>query len=124
MAQQFSKTDQKRISFLSVFATLEGDYDQSLQVIEQMESDGFFDQGNSSSRSSGRSGRSSGRASSSRSSNRGRSGGFDGKMKDPDGPPTDAQVRKVLSLTDDYGEDELYDMSKQDVSNLIQDLLD
>lgn len=121
---QFDITGQKRITFLSVYSTLEGDYDAALEVVGQMESDGFFDEGKApASRSSGRSGTSNKRTSSSKSSKRG-SSGFSGELRNPDGPPTDPQVRKVLSLTDDYTEDELYDMTKQEVSDLIQDLLD
>jgi len=119
MAQQFSKTDQKRITFLSVFATLEGDYDSALQTVEQMEADGFFE-GNSGSRSSGRSERSCGRGSSSRSSSRSSGGG--GGMRDPDGPPTEKQVNAVLKFTDDYNDSELWDMSKKQVSELIDEL--
>lgn len=118
---ELTQTTQKRITFLSVFQTLEGDYDASIGIVEQLEADGFFDSGKSSSRSSGRSERSGGRASSSRPSNRG-GGGNSGGMRDPDGPPTDKQVATVLKNTDDYTEDEVYDMTKVDVSNLIDDL--
>ncbi len=118
---ELTQTTQKRITFLSVFQTVEGDYDEAIGVVEQLEKDGFFDSGNSGSRSSGRSERSSGRGSSSRSSSRG-GGGSSGGMRDPDGPPTDKQVATVLKNTDDYTEDEVYDMTKEDVSNLIDDL--
>jgi len=116
---ELTPTTQKRITFLSVFDTLEGDYDESISIVEKLEEDGFFDKGKSASRSSGRSERSDRRGSSSKSSNR---GGGGGGMRDPDGPPTDKQVDTVLKNTDDYTEDELYDMSKQEVSNLIDDL--
>ena len=43
-------------------------------------------------------------------------------MRDPGGPPTEKQVATVLKNTDDYTEDEVWDMSKEDVSNLIEDL--
>ncbi len=43
-------------------------------------------------------------------------------MRDPDGPPTDKQVATVLKNTDDYTEDEVWDMTKEKVSNLIDDL--
>lgn len=116
---ELTPSTQKRITFLSVFQTLEGDYDESISVVERLEEDGFFDKGKSSGRSSGRSGRSDKRGSSSRSSGR---GGGGGGMRDPDGPPTDKQVATVLKNTDDYTEDEVYDMSKQEVSELIDDL--
>ena len=122
---EFDLTTQKRISFLSVFAALdEGPdrYDEALHIVGLMVDDGFFS-GNSPSQSSGRKPRSGGRGSPSRSSNRGSSGGFSGEMRDPDGPPTDKQIGKVLSLNDDYSWDEVADMSKLEVSNLIEDLL-
>ncbi len=115
----FSPADKKRITFLSVFATLEGDFDDAHGVIEQLEEVGYFDAPKGRP-SRGRNERSSGRGSSSRSSNR--SGGGGGGMRDPDGPPTDKQVATVLKNTDDYTEDEIWDMTKEDVSNLIEDL--
>jgi len=116
---EWTAATQKRVTFLSVFDTLEGDYDESISVVERLEEDGFFDKGKSSGRSSGRNKRSDRRGSSSGWSGRGAGGGG---MRDPDGPPTDKQVDTVLKNTDDYTEDELYDMSKQEVSNLIEDL--
>jgi len=110
---ELSAATQKRITFLSVFQTLEGDYDASIDIVEKLTEDGFFDKGKSSSRSSGRNERSGGRGSSSRQST---------GMRDPDGPPTDKQVKTVLKNTDDYEEDDLYDMTKEEVSNLIDDL--
>ena len=44
-------------------------------------------------------------------------------MRDPDGPPTDPQVKKVLYESNDYDEDDLYDMTKQQVSDIIEDLV-
>ena len=44
-------------------------------------------------------------------------------MRDPDGPPTEKQVGKVMFETDDYTEDDLYDMTKQQVSDIIEDLV-
>lgn len=139
MANQFSKTDQRRITFLSLLSSaasmaaagdmLPGDtYSQAGDWLAQMEDDGFFEAEVRSERpptrrpSSGRSAGSRRPASSSRQSSGG-NGGFSGNMRDPSGPPTDKQVAKVFSLTQDYTEDELYDMTKADVSALIEDLL-
>jgi hypothetical protein len=114
---QLSKTDQKRISFLSIYATLDGDYDASLEVLEQMDKDGLFDSGNSSGRSSGRSGRSGGRGSGSKSSKRSSGGG------NPQGEPTQKQVDFAIRLgaLDDYSEDDLWEMTRGELSNLIED---
>ncbi len=115
----FTKADQKRVTFLSIYKTLEGDYDEATSVVKRLEEDGFFDKGKSGGRSSGRNGRSDKRGS---GSSRGKGGGGGG-MRDPDGPPTDKQVATVLKNTDDYTEDELYDdMTKKEVSELIDDL--
>ena len=127
MAQNFSKTDIRRITFLSLHQGHRGDYDAALADLERMEAEGFFDTEVSPSfaRPNGRSGRP---ASGSRSGNSGRgrdsqrSGGYSGQMRDPDGPPTDKQVDLLLDLTDDYTEREVRDMTKQEVSNLINDL--
>jgi hypothetical protein len=116
---ELSLTTQKRITFLSVFQTLEGDYKAATETVASLEEDGFFDAGKPSRPSRGRNETSNNRGSSSRQSNRG--GGGQG-MRDPDGPPTDKQVTTVLKNTDDYSEDELYDMTKEEVSNLIDDL--
>ena len=37
-------------------------------------------------------------------------------------PPTEKQVDAILNFTDEYDEDELFDMTKEEVSNLIEDL--
>ena len=131
MAGQCSITDQKRITLLSLTssaATLGGadlaeTYAEAKGVLDLMEKDGFFE-GNEStpsakpSRTSGRQG------SSSRNGNRGRDRqGGGGGMKDPDGPPTDKQVAFLLKQTNDYTEDEVWDMTKKEVSDLIDDLV-
>ncbi len=124
---EMTPTTQKRITFLSVFDTLEGDYDASIGIVEQLEEDGFFDKGKSRGRSSERSERSGGRDSGSRSSNRGggRGRGGGGKMRDPDGPPTQKQVDTVLKYgDDDFTEDELWDMSKEEISEIIEDMFE
>ncbi len=126
MAEMTPETE-KRITFLSVFTTLEGDYDASIGIVEQLEEDGFFTKGKSRGRSSGRSERSDNRDSGSRSSNRGggRGRGGGGKMRDPDGPPTQKQVDTVLKYgDDDFTEDELWDMSKEEISEIIEDMFD
>lgn len=130
-----SKTEVKRISFLSLLNSAaiweasrlesQGPYEIAQDWLAQMEDDGFMAEEAGASRptrgSGGRNGTSSGRGSSSRSSNRG--GGGSGGMRDPNGPPTDKQVNLVLSRSDDYTEDDLYDMTKKEVSDLIEDLL-
>ncbi len=124
---EWTPATQKRVTFLSVFETLEGDYDASVGIVEQLEEDGFFDKGKSRGRSSERSERSGGRDSGSRSSNRGggRGRGGGGKMRDPDGPPTQKQVDTVLKYgDDDFTEDELWDMSKEEISEIIEDMFD
>lgn len=127
-----SKTEVKRISFLSLLnsaaiATPDNAYDTATDWLAQMEEDGFMAEEAGSSRptrgSGSRSGTSNGRGSGSRSSRSGGRSGGGGQMRDPDGPPTDKQVRLVLGRTDDYSEDELYDMTKAEVSDLIEDLL-
>ena len=126
---QFTKTEVRRITFLSLLnsAVHTGDddpYEYAQQWLARMESDGFFDEEVGSSRptqrSGGRNGYSNGRGSSGRSSRSGNNRG--GGMRDPDGPPSDKQVAFVLKLTDEYSEDELYDMTKKQVSDLIEDL--
>lgn len=126
-----SKTEVRRISFLSLInsaaaAGAEDPYGQAEEWLADMEHHGFMAEEAGSSRptrgSGSRSGTSNGRGSGSRSSRSGgRNGG--GGMRDPDGPPTDKQVRLVLGRTDEYSEDELYDMTKAEVSDLIEDLL-
>ncbi len=115
----FSPQDKRRMTFLNIFATLDGDYDAAHKVVEQLEEDGYLG-GKSEAPSRGRSGRSEKRDSGSRRSNRGSGGG--GNMRDPGGPPTEKQVATVLKNTDEYTEDEVWDMSKEDVSNIIEDL--
>ena len=113
----FSPQDKKRITFLSIFATLDGDYDATHAAVQQLEEDGYLS-GKSSAPSRGRSERSEREESKPRR----RSGGGGQKMRDPGGPPTEKQVATVLKNTDDYTEDEIWDMSKEDVSNIIEDL--
>jgi hypothetical protein len=135
MAGQFSITDQKRITFLSLLSsavqTVEYDLDSTPQEqaylfakawFAQMEDDGFFE-GNASAPSSKPSRTSGRQGSSSRNGNRGRDRQGGGGMKDPDGPPTDKQVAFLLKQTNDYTEDEVYDMTKKEVSDLIDDLV-
>lgn len=131
MAQEFSVTDQKRITFLSLLssaATLdvsgEDPYELAGAWLEQMEKDGFFEESRPTQQRSEPSAR---RGSSSRQSsggNRGRNGGggFSGNMQNPDGPPSDKQVNFLLTLTDEYSRREIEDMTKADVSALIEDL--
>ena len=131
MAGQFSITDQKRISLLSLVSSavsvgdinLAEGYDEAKGVLDLMEKDGYFE-GNVSTPSSQPSRTSGRQGSSSRNGNRGRDRqGGGGGMRDPDGPPTEKQVKFLLSKTDDYTENEVYDMTKQEVSNLIDDLV-
>jgi hypothetical protein len=126
MAQQFSKTDQKRISFLSAFAAIVGTaegvdeaYDATAEVISRLEEDGFFTSEGGSSRRSTGSGR---KGSSSRSSGKGRGGGGrGGKLQ---GEITERQIDKIIELSDgDYSEEDLEGFSKQEASDLIQDLM-
>ncbi len=125
-----SRTEIRRITFLSLLSSAvqihneeETAYDIAGYFLKRMEDDGFLDEEVGSSRptqrSGGRNGYSNGRGSSGRSS---RSGNRGGGMRDPDGPPSDKQVAFVLKLTDEYSEDELYDMTKKQVSDLIEDL--
>jgi hypothetical protein len=127
---ELSKTDQRRITFLSLLssaATLGTDsnpYATAIDWLAAMEDDGFF----ASNPTSQRSERSARPESSSRSSNNGPRGRdrdskpFSGQLRDPDGPPTDNQVNAVLKMSDDYTRRELEDMTKQEVSDLINDL--
>ena len=123
MADQWPIETQKRVTFLSVFDTLEGDYDASIDVVGRLEEDGFFAEEKSRSRSSGRSGRSSERGSGGRRSGGSGRGRDQQQMRDPDGPPTEKQVNKVLYESNDYNEDDLYEMTKQEVSDIIEDLV-
>lgn len=136
----FSKTDTRRITFLSLLGSSAtvgaqngespgGVYDDAKHWLTQMERDGFFDEevGSGNERSSGRSGGSGQRGSSSRSGSRGRdrarqsNGGGQG-MRDPDGPPTDKQVAALLKHSNDYTEDEAWELTKQEVSDILDDL--
>ncbi len=123
-----SKTDQRRITFLSLFLTHEADYDAATGTLEQMEEDGFFESGGSgNSGSSGRSRGSGGRGSRSGRSNRGRG---DGNRARPDGNPdwredsiTDKQFDRVLELAgDDYSDSDIEGMTKGEASDIIDDL--
>lgn len=125
-----SETDQKRITFLSLLSSavsLDGDpYQQATSWLSDMEDDGFFERGGPAP-TSGRRQTSSRQASPSRSQTRGGGGGYDKPysgqpLRDPGGEPTDRQVAKVFTLTKDYSEDELYSMTKQEVSDLIANL--
>ena len=113
----FSPQDKRRMTFLNIFATLDGDYDAAHGIVEQLETDGYLS-GKSEAPSRERSRPSRSRDSGSRRS----SGGGGSNMRDPEGPPTEKQVATVLKNTDDYTEDEVWDMSKEDVSNIIEDL--
>ena len=138
MAGQFSKSDQRRITFLSLLSSASqlstglggsGDeaYNQAFDWLEAMERDGFFEEAPASRPTSPPS---SGPrptlprpASLSRPPTRGRDNQpFTGQLRDPDGPPTDKQVAAALKLTDEYSEDDLYSFTKQQVSDLISDL--
>jgi len=129
------KTTQKRITFLSLLssaATYGGErepYDLANYWLQAMEEDGFFEAAPAArptQRSSSAPNRPSPRqGSGSQSSSRGRdnnSGSFSGNLRDPDGPPTEKQVFALLKLTDDYHEDDVWEMTKQQVSDLISDL--
>ena len=142
MAGQFSKTDQRRITFLSLLssastfeAPLGGEvaseaevYEVALKWLERMTDDNFFEEEAPAPRPTAPS--SSGPrptfrrpASPSRPPTRGRDNQpFTGQLRDPDGPPTDKQVAAALKLTDEYSEDDLYSFTKQQVSDLISDL--
>jgi hypothetical protein len=130
---QFSKTDQRRITFLSLLSSA-ATFDQNEDVdpylnaqnwLERMEDDGFFEEYPARPTSAPR-GRSDRPASRGQSSSRGRdqARGNGGGMRDPDGPPSEKQVAFLLRLTEDYTEDEVYDMTKKEVSDLIEDLKD
>ena len=127
---ELSKTDQKRITFLSLFSSHEADYDAATGTLEQMEEDGFFDEdgGSGNSRSSERSRGSGGRGSSSRSSSRGRGvggrGGGGGGNKDwRNDAITDKQFDRVVELAgDDYSDNQISDMTKGEASDIIDDL--
>ena len=123
----FSKTDQKRITFLSLFSSHEADYDAATGTLEQMEEDGFFESGGGSgnSRSSGRSRDSGGRGSGSRSSNRGKGGGRGGGGN-PDWREddiTDKQFDRVVELAGfEYSDSDIKAMTKGQASDIIDDL--
>jgi hypothetical protein len=114
------------LSSASIALNPEDAYAQAGAWLLQMDDDGFF----ASDPTPQRSERSARPASSSRPSNSGSRGRdnsrqpFTGQMQNPDGPPSDKQVDFLLTLTDDYGRGEVKAMTKQQVSDLIQDLKD
>jgi hypothetical protein len=121
----------RRITFLALIqapalAGYDDPYQQARQWLDQMTTDGFFDEARPTQRTSSGPSRSSSRpASRGQSSNRGRDqggGAWNGTYRDPDGPPSDKMVNAVLAMSDDYTEDDLYAMRKEDVGNLISDL--
>jgi hypothetical protein len=131
-----SRTEQRRITFLSLLGSAatagsEDPFSQAEAWLANMVEDGFFDEpaearaSRPTQQRSERSARPASRGQSSKSGSRGRDQGsqpFSGQYRNPDGPPTDAQVGAVLRMSDDYTEDELWDMTKQEVGNLISDL--
>ena len=119
-----SKTDQRRITFLSLFSSHEADYDAATGTLEQMEEDGFFESGGGSgnSRSSGRSRDSGGRGSGSRSKSRGRSG-TQGNPDWREDAITDKQFDRVLELAgNNYSDSDIEAMTKGQASDIIDDL--
>jgi hypothetical protein len=123
---QFSITDQKRITFLSLLSSAAqfdaaDPYNKAIEWLGRMDEDGFFED-EAARPTPQRSERSARPASRGQSSSRGRDQARGGGMRDPDGPPSDKQVKFLLQLTDDYTEDEVYDMTKKEVSDLIEDL--
>jgi hypothetical protein len=123
---ELSRTDQRRITFLSLLSSAsislnpEDAYAQASEWLVALENDGLFESNPTPQRSE----RSARPASSSRPSNRGRDSGrpaFTGQMQNPTGPPSDKQVNLALKLTNDYTEDELWEMTKEEVSNIISD---
>lgn len=134
---QFTFAEIKRISFLAVIqapalVNYEDPYQQARQWLDQMATDGFFEEAGAiraarptPASSTGPNRGSPRPASPSSTSSRGRDQGnqpFSGQLRDPDGPPTEKQVGAALKLTSDYTEDELWEMTKQQVSDLISDL--
>lgn len=142
---QFSKTDQRRITFLSLLSSAatilaqvergeDNAYELASQWLATMEADGFFgsprwsgpgaDEARPTQQRSERSARpaSNGRSSNSGSRGRDQARGNGQGMRDPDGPPTKPQVDFLLKLTDDYTREDIEDMSKKEVSELIEDL--
>jgi hypothetical protein len=135
MAGQFSKVDQRRITFLSLLSsaatagatpgTIDQDavYHTAQDWLERMEEDGFFEEAapQRSSRPTpaprGRSDRPASRGQSSRSG----SGEFKG-FRNPDAPATERQIAAAIKLGADYSEDELADFSMQEISDLMNDL--
>lgn len=122
---QLSKTDQRRISFLSLISSaatlataVEVDpYEQANTWLNLMERDDFFGVETSSPTPKPTSRR---RESPSRRSSGG-NGGY--RIKDPDAPATKSQIGKLLSLTDEYSWEEAEQFTKGDISNLIEDLV-
>ena len=135
---QYTPGEIKRITFLALIqapalVNFEDPFAQAQTWLTDMINEGFFEEptgpaSRPTSPSSGGPRPASPRpASPSRPSSRGRDGGnktpYSGQpLRDPDGPPTDAQVATALKLTDEYSEDDLYSFTKQQVSDLISDL--
>lgn len=124
-----SPATQRRITLLAILPTVAGNYADALEVFDLIADDGrFFDSQTVSARpptqpSGVQKGTSRPPASSSSASNSGRDGAWSGQpLRDPDGPPSERQVAAVLKLTSDYTEDEVWSMTKQQVSDLISDL--
>ena len=129
MAGQFSKVDQRRITFLSLLSSASNFgndvdvYQLANEWLGRMEEDGFFEEAapQRSSRPTpaprGRSDRPASRGQSSRSG----SGEFKG-FRNPDAPATERQIAAAIKLGADYSEDELADFSMQEISDLMNDL--
>lgn len=123
---QMTPEEARRVSFLSLFGSVGGDYDLAKEALDRMEDDGFFrTSGNGSSRSTGRNERSGGRGSGSRKSNsgsRGRGGGGNPDWRND--PITDKQYDKLLDLgaDQDYSIEQLEGMTKGEASDLIEEL--
>ncbi len=133
MAGQFSKTDQRRITFLSLLSSAatyeagsEGSpYTLATAWLAEMDEDGFFEEALASrptQQRSERSARPAFRGQSSRSGSNDRpSGEFKG-FRNPDAPATEKQIAAAIRLGADYSEDELADFSMQEISDLMNDL--
>lgn len=133
MAGQFSKTDQRRITFLSLLSSaahlVESPSDDDLAYgiandwLKRMEEDGFFEEERAPARPtqlrSERSARPASRSQSSRNGSRG--GDFKG-FRNPDAPATEKQIAAAIRLGADYSEDELADFTMQEISDLMNDL--
>lgn len=129
----FSKTDQNRITFLSLLSSAvqfsDEPYQQALDWLQDMNGDGFFEEEVSAPSSSRPERSSAGRGSSTKSGSRGRdrargggsNGGF--TIKDPSAPATKAQIGKLLSLTEDYTWEEAEEFTKGEISAVIDELV-